>query len=367
MLDPRLEKLAHILVTHSLSIQKDDLFVISGSELATPLIKEVYRQAIDLGAHPFVKLGFDGLAEIFYKNASDEQLQFVSPIDKFELETVNARLGILSPLNTRSMTNIDPNKQALSSKAHQELQDLFLQRAANKELRWCITQYPTNSAAQDADMSLGDYENFIFQAAHVDKKDPVQYWQNIHQEQERIKNLLESKKIIHIVAKDTDLTLSVENRKWINCSGKENFPDGEVFTGPVEDSAEGYISYSYPGVYGGRLVENIKLCFENGKVVDAEASTGKEFLIAMLDMDEGARYLGEFAFGMNYGIQTFTKNTLFDEKIGGTIHLAVGSAYPESGSNNKSGLHWDMVCDLRKKGEVYADDELIYKNGKFLI
>ena len=367
MIDPRIEKLAYILLNHSLSIKKDDLFVISGNEIASPLIKEVYRQAVDLGAHPYVKIGLDGLAEIFYKNASDDQLQYVSPIDKFEFETVDARLAILSPLNTRSMTNIDPKKQAITSRAHQELHDLFLNRAANNELRWCVTQYPTNSAAQDADMSLEDYEDFIFKAAHVDEKDPVQYWEDLYQEQERIKCLLESKKKIHVIADDTDLTVIAKDRKWINCSGTENFPDGEIFTGPIENSAEGYISYSYPGVYGGRLVENIKLWFEKGKVVKADATTGKEFLNAMIDMDDGARFLGEFAFGLNYGIQKFTKNTLFDEKIGGTIHLALGSAYPETGSNNKSGLHWDMVCDLRERGEIFADNELIYKNGKFLI
>lgn len=166
--------------------------------------------------------------------------------------------------------------------------------------------------------------------------------------------------------KDTDLTVSVAGRKWINCAGKENFPDGEVFTGPIENSAEGYIRYSFPASHGGREVDDIQLWFKKGVVVKATASKGEPFLQSMLDMDAGARKIGEFAFGTNYGVKHYTKNTLFDEKIGGTIHIAVGSGYPETGSKNQSSLHWDMMCDLRKNGEVYADDELIYKNGKFL-
>lgn len=367
MIDPRLEKLAQVLVKYSLELKKGDLFAISGHSLAAPLIKEVYRQAVSLGAHPFVRVGIDGLAELFYKMASEEQLTYVSPLEKFELEHIDARLAILCPVNTRSMTNVDPKKQALTSTAHQELHDLFLQRAAKKELRWCLTQYPTQAAAQDADMSLEEYEEFVFAAAHVTSSDPLQYWKSLHHEQQRIVDLLSGKKNLRIVAEDTDLSLSVAGRAWINCDGKENFPDGEVFTGPIETSAEGTIRYSYPGVYGGRLVEDIRLSFEKGKVVKAEASTGRDFLLAMLDMDEGSRRLGEVAFGMNYGIQQFSKNTLFDEKIGGTMHLALGSGYPETGSTNKSSLHWDMVCDLRSQGEVYADDELIYRQGKFIL
>ena len=290
----------------------------------------------------------------------------MSPIAKFEIERIDARLVIISPENTRSMTNIDPKKQAISSVAQQEIHQIFLDRAAKKELRWCITQYPTNAAAQDADMSLEEYEEFIFKAAHVGKKDTIGHWKKVFKEQEKIRKLLESKKKLHVVAKDTDLTVSVAGRKWINCYGKENFPDGEVFTGPIENSADGYISYSFPVSHGGREVDDIQLWFKKGKVIKAKASKGENFLNSMLDMDKGSRKIGEFAFGTNYGIKKYTKNTLFDEKIGGTIHIAVGSGYPETGSKNKSSLHWDMMCDLRKNGEAYADDKLIYKNGKFL-
>ena len=366
MIDKRLEKFAYILINHSLKIKKDDLFVISGGPIAAPLIKEVYRQALDAGANPYIRLGIEDLAEIYYKHASEKQLKFVSPIAKFEIEKIDARLGIISSENTKNMTNVDPKKQAISSAASQEIHQIFLDRAAKKELRWCLTQYPTNAAAQDSEMSLNEYEDFIFKAAHVDEKNPISHWKKVFKDQEKIKKLLQSKKKLRVIAKDTDLTISVAGRKWINCHGKENFPDGEVFTGPLETSAEGFISYSFTASHGGREVDNIQLWFKKGKVVKEKASKGEKYLKSMLDMDKGSRKIGEFSFGTNYGIKKYTKNTLFDEKIGGTIHIAVGSGYPETGSKNKSSLHWDMMCDLRKNGEVYADGELIYKNGKFL-
>lgn len=366
MIDKRLEKLAHILVNYSVSLKKNDLFEISGGVQAAPLIKELYKQALQLGAHPYIRLGIDGLAETFYTYASDQQLKFVSPISRFEIEHVAAQISIISPENTRNLTNIDPKKQAISSAAHQEIQQIFLQRAAKKELRWCITQYPTQASAQDADMSLEEYENFIFNAAHVNASDPIKSWKAMFTTQEKIRKLLTSKKKLHVLAKDTDLTVTVSGRKWINCAGKENFPDGEVFTGPVEASAEGHIRYSFPASHGGREVDDIELWFHKGLVVKAAASKGEQFLCSMLDMDKGSRRIGEYAFGTNYGIKQYTKNTLFDEKIGGTIHIAVGSGYPETGSKNISSLHWDMMCDLRKNGSVYADDKLIYKNGRFI-
>ncbi len=366
MIDKRLEKLATILTRYSLNLKKNDLFVISGSHLAAPLIKEVYYQAVQIGAHPFTHIGIDGLAEIYYQNSSDQQLKYVSPLSKYEIEQIDASLSIISPENTRNMTNIDPKKQAISNAAHHEIHEIFLNRAAKKELRWCITQYPTQASAQDAEMSLEDYENFVFNAAHVQEKDPIKYWRTVQSDQEKIRTFLNKKKTLHVIGTDTDLRISVAGRKWFNCSGTENFPDGEVFTGPVETSADGHISYSFPGSYNGREVNDIQLWFKKGVVVKATASKGERFLHTMLAMDPGAKRLGEFAFGTNYGVKNYTKNTLFDEKIGGTIHLAVGSGYPETGSKNKSSLHWDMVCDLRKNGEIYADDELIYKNGRFL-
>jgi len=365
--DDRLTKLANILINHSLEIKKNDYFMISGGVKSIPLINEVFKQSLDLGANPFIRLGIEELAEIFFKKASNEQLKFISPISKYEIKKIDAKLSIMSPENTRYMTNIDPKKQSICSKAQQPIHDIFMKRAANRELKWCITQFPTHASAQDAEMSLSEYEDFIFNAAHVKLTNPIQHWKKTYSTQEKIKKYLEKKNDLHVYAKDTDLKIKIENRKWINCYGKENFPDGEIFTGPIENSAKGHISYSFPAVHGGRLVEEIQLWFDKGKVIKSKASRGEDFLKTMIKMDKGSHRIGEFAFGTNYGIKKYTKNTLFDEKIGGTIHIAIGLGFPETGSKNKSGLHWDMVCDLRKNGEVYADEELIYKNGKFII
>jgi aminopeptidase len=367
MYDPRYEILASILIDHSLELKKGDVFIITGSPIAMPLISSVYLKALNRGAHVHVRLGSEVLSELFYKYANNEQLDFVSPLDLFEMEKVDARLSIISTENTRYMSNIDPIHQQRRSRSQKPIHDLFLERAAQKTLRWCVTLFPTNASAQDAEMSLSDYENFVLSAAHIEEQDPVGYWKKMGEDLKRIKTILETKKTFRILTEDTDISICTQHRKWIPCYGKENFPDGEIFTGPVETRTEGKIHFSFPLVYGGRRVDNVTLWFESGKVVKAQATSGKEFLDAMLEMDDGANILGEFAFGTNQGIKKYTKNILFDEKIGGTIHLAIGSGYPETGSTNESSLHWDMVCDMRTKSQVFADDELIYKNGSFLL
>ncbi len=367
MKDIRIEKWAEVLLNYSLSIQKGDLFLIQGTPLATPLINEVYRQALKKGAHPYVRLMGEGLAEIFYKEATEEQITYISEIEKLETEKINASLRIISEWNRKSLSNCDPRKLALAREARKPLMERFLERSAKGELRWCLTAYPDNAQAQDAEMSLEEYTDFIFKACLLEEKEPIKKWEELSRNQNHWINFLSKKKKITIKGKGTDLSLSVEGRKWINCDGKLNFPDGEVFTGPIEDSLEGVITFSFPCVYMGREVTGVTLHFKNGEVSSASAEKGEEHLRAMINMDEGAKRVGEFSFGTNYGITRFIKNTLFDEKIGGTIHLALGSGYPESGSKNKSGLHWDMVCDLREEGEVYADGELIFKNGKFLL
>ena len=366
MNDPRINTLARILVKHSLQLKPGDLFIIRSAPSAAPLVKAVYLHALKAGAHTHVHLGLDDLPELFYKHASPKQLRYQSPLSLYEIQHADAQLSIISEDNTKNLTHVDPKKMAAVSLANQRITRIFLERAAKGQLRWCLTQYPTNAAAQDADMSLTEYEDFLFQAAHATTQNPLRYWKTMQNKQEKIKQHLDKKTTFHITAKDTDLTLSTKGRTWINCFGRENFPDGEVFTGPVETSAEGHITYSFPISHGGREVHNVSLTFTKGKVTKATASQGEDFLKTMIKMDAGASRLGEFAFGTNDGITQYTKNTLFDEKIGGTIHLALGSGYPETGSTNKSGLHWDMVCDLRKNGEIVADGSLIFKNGRFL-
>ncbi|MDG6229015.1 MAG: aminopeptidase [Candidatus Thermoplasmatota archaeon] len=367
MIDERIKKVARILIEHSLNIKKDDLFLISGSPVAAPLISEVYDQALQKGAHPHVRLGLESLSEIYYSQATHDQLQYISPLDEFEIQHIDARLSIISPENTRYMSTVDPNKQAVRSRSQQPLHNMFLKRAASGDLRWCVTMFPTNAAAQDAEMSLRMYEDFVYRAAQVQEPDPILFWKNMEKKQRHIQEILGKKETIRIIADDTDISFNVKERKWISCFGKENFPDGEIFTGPLEDSTEGYIHFSFPLVYGGRRVDDVKLWFKEGVVVKATAANGLDFLESMIQMDDGSKRLGELAFGTNYGINVYTKNILFDEKIGGTMHIALGSGYPETGSSNTSGLHWDMVIDLRKAGRVVADDEIIFKNGIFVV
>lgn len=216
-------------------------------------------------------------------------------------------------------------------------------------------------------MSLHDYTEFVFQACLLQEENPLEAWMKIHDEQETIIGHLQGCSTLRFLSQDTDLTMNIEGRHWVNCDGKNNFPDGEIFTGPVEDSVEGHIRFSFPGIYMGRDIEDIRLHFEKGEVVKGEAGKGQDLLQAVLNTDKGARYVGEAAVGTNYGITRFTRNMLFDEKIGGTIHLALGNGYPETGSKNKSSLHWDLLCDMREGGEIYADGNLIYKEGAFIL
>ncbi len=367
MNDLRLLKMAQVLVRYSLALKAGDLFLIQGSDLAAPLIRNVYREALLAGAHPYLKVTVDGIAEILYNNASDEQLQYISDLQKLEIEKIDAMLTIMGTHNTRNLSGIDPQRIAIQKRAGLQQTKRMLERISEQELRWCGTQFPTQASAQDAEMSLFDYENFLFTACAVEKDDPVEHWRRLRKDQDSIIQFLSQCKELHVTGVDTDLKFSVAGRKWINCAGTENFPDGEVFTGPVEDSVNGHICFTYPAVYQNREVVNVRLTFENGQVVKAEASKGLDFLKTMIEIDDGASFVGEFAFGTNRGITGFTRNTLFDEKIGGTIHLALGASLPESGGKNISAIHWDMVCDMRSGGEITADGELFYQNGEFLI
>jgi aminopeptidase len=268
--------------------------------------------------------------------------------------------------NTRVLSNADPQKVALRRKATRMLQQRIMERSAQNDLRWCVALFPTNAAAQDADMSLADYEDFVYSACKLHYDDPIAAWRASAAEQQRIADFLEARSVVRLVAPDTDLTYTIAGRKWVNCYGDRNFPDGEVFSSCDETLTEGHIRYSFPAIYSGREVEDVRLWFEGGKVVKATAAKGEELLHSLLDMDEGSRRLGEVAFGTNYDITKFSRNILFDEKIGGTIHLALGAGYPETGSKNQSALHWDMICDMRE-GAAYADGQLFYKDGKFVI
>lgn len=367
MVDSRITRFAKVLVHYSLRIKKGDFLIIDCSTLGEPLAKEVYREAVLAGANPMVTTVVDGLAEIMLKNGSDEQLKYISPVERAAMENADAWLTIMGGFNTKALSNINPAKLKLRSEGRSEMMKLMMTRMGNGSLRWCGTQFPTHSAAMDGSMSLAEYEDFLFDACHLNCEDPVAEWSKVHELQEKYVEYLNTKSNIEVKSKDTHLTLNVKGRKWINCDGKVNFPDGEIFTSPLEDSMNGQVRFSFPAIYMNREVEDVILTFKDGKVVDAKASKGEDFLKQILETDEGAKLVGEFAIGTNYSIPKFTKNTLFDEKLGGTIHIAVGASIQEAGGKNLSGIHWDLISDMKDGGEIYADGELFYKDGKFLI
>lgn len=371
MYDPRLNTLAQVLVQYSVSVRPGDVVYIKGSPIAEPLASAVSRAVLKAGGHPWVRLIPDNAEWEFFRHAGDAQLAFVSPFDKHIMDTANVYISLWAARNTKALSNVDARKQALASKSRKPILATFMKRAAlprkdPKRLRWVGTAYPCEASAQDAEMSLPEWADFVFRAGKLDQKDPIAAWKKTGAAQQRLADHLDRCREIHITAPNgTDIRFGVGKRRWINCHGHENFPDGEVFTGPIEDATEGTVVYSYPAVYGGREVDGVRLTFKAGKVVDASATKNEDFLLKMIDQDKGGRVLGELALGTNYDISRFVKDTLFDEKIGGTFHAALGAAYPETGGRNQSGLHWDMVCDLRRGGVVKADGKVISRNGRF--
>ncbi len=366
-MDPRVKKLAKVLVHYSVKLKKGQLVRIQGEYAALPLITAVFEEAVDVGAYPYARIVLPELDEIYLKKAAKHQLEYMSPINKYDMDKVDAFISIWASSNTRVLSGVDPQRQATLRKHQKPIFQTFFKRSAAGTLSWVGTLFPTNAEAQEADMSLVDWEDFVYRAGKVDAPDPVKHWQKVAKEQDRLVKILNMTEQLYIRSADTDLKLKVKGRKWINCAGTNNFPDGEIFTSPIENTAEGYIHFTYPAVYMGREVENVRLEFKKGKVVKAKAEKNQAYLTSMLDMDKGARFVGEIAIGTNYSIKKFTKNILFDEKIGGTCHLAVGASIPEAGGKNQSALHWDMVCNMKKDAEILADGKAVYRNGKFVV
>ncbi|MDA1329885.1 MAG: aminopeptidase [Chloroflexi bacterium] len=367
MTDPRMDKLAETLVNYSNKVKKGDWCIILGNVIAEPLVDEVVKHVLRAGGIPSVMFNSDRVGETMYREANEEQLKHITPYERHIFEDADVLVSLYSNQNTRSLSQIDPTKQQVRGAARKDLMKTYRDRSASKDLRWVIGLYPCDSLAQEADMSLKDYEDFVYHATFSDKPDPVKEWQKIYDDHERLIKWLNGKKTIELRSPNIDITMNVEGRTFINSAGENNMPSGEIFTSPVEDSTNGWASYTYPAVQGGREVEGIRLEFKDGKVVNATAEKNEEFLLKMLDMDEGARILGELGIGTNFGIDRFTKNILFDEKIGGSIHMAVGAGFPEAGGSNESSLHWDMICDMRTDSEIRVDGDLFYKDGKFQV
>ena len=358
------EKLAVLATDYCVPISEDKKIGIMSNTVAEPLIQQLYKQVILKGGHPVVHLQVDGMFELLFTYGNKKQLTHVSPFTKFFFEHIDGIIQVYAETNLKKLSNVPASRIRERQASQRELAEIH----TNRFLRpggWTLIPYPTLAFAQEAEMSLFEYEDFITKACFLDKTNPSQEWRKLSRRQEAIRQKLDRAKEMRFVGEDTDLKMRVEGRKWENCDGHLNMPDGEIFTGPIENSAEGKIRFTYPGIYLGREVEDITLTFKGGKVVRAEAGKGDELLQQILKTDEGASRIGEIAIGTNTGITRFTKNMLFDEKMGHCIHLALGLGIPDTGSLNKSSIHWDILKDMRK-GEIYVDKQLIYQNGKII-
>lgn len=359
-------KLARLLVNYSVGVKEKEKVSITGGTISEPLLKEIYTEVLRAGAYPRVHMEFHDKQYLFFTRAKDFQIDYTDPFELYEMENSDATIRVSQDFNPHALTSIDPALKQRAIRARKPIVDTIFKRSSEGKMRWALTLFPTPALAQEARMSLAEYAGFVFSCMRLNEEDPVGFWRDFSAFQEKICSRLNAVKEMRYVGQDTDLRFRCEGRTWINCDGKNNFPDGEIFTGPIEDSVEGTIRFSYPGIFQGEEVEDIFLRFKQGKVIEARATKGEKLLHKLLDTDAGSRYVGEIAIGTNDHINRFTKNILLDEKMGGTIHLAIGRGYTDSGSKNESAIHWDMLKDMRSGGEIHADGKLIYRDGKFL-
>lgn len=361
-------KLAQILVDHSTSVKPGDRVAIETTTNAAPLVGEIYQLVLHRGGYPHVLLNMPDQEKMLFQYANDDQLSYTPEFQKLVTEQFEVYIRVRAEIDPRALTGIAPHKQTLRQKGMAPVRNMMLKRGATEAIRWALTQTPTEGYAQEAGMSLTEYTDFLFSACHADENtpDPVAYWENIRKKQSSMIESIQGHDEVKLSGPDVDLRLSIKGRKFNNSYGRHNMPDGEIYTGPVEESVDGWVKFTYPAIYQGQVVEGVELRFENGRVQDAKASAGETFLKTMIDSDEGSHYLGEFAIGTNYEINRFSRNILFDEKLGGTFHIALGAGYPETGSRNTSNIHWDMICDISKEAEIQVDGSVIYRDGKFI-
>lgn len=355
-----LHKFADLIVNYCLEVQPKQTIQINADVAAIHFVEELYKEILLSGGYPILELMNTNFTEIFYKNASEDQLGYISPISLFKAKNIDSIIEIRSQPNTKAFANLDMTKQRIRRNAL-----LPLNEEIDKK-RWVLTLFPTEGYAQEAEMSMIEFNAFISSALFLDTKNPKEAWINLSKQQERYIGMINKFNEIHIRGENIDLIFSVEGRKWINSDGKRNMPSGEIYTSPIEDSFNGYFTSTIPNNKYGKEINNVRLEFSNGKIIKIKTDKNKDFLDGLLSTDDGAKIIGEFGIGLNYGIKQKVNNILFDEKIGGTIHLALGKAYEIAGGKNKSNIHLDLVADLRKFGEITYDNNLLYKNGYFL-
>jgi aminopeptidase len=361
-----LNRYASLIVNYSLDLKKGERVLVRSTTLAGDFLGEIQKEILQAGAIPEFKIGFNDTERIFFDYADDTALKDVSPIDRYVYENFDALLSIRAPFNLKNLQSVDSVKKRIRQESQAELSEIFSRRTAAGALKWSLCQYPTDAGAQESGMSLQEYREFIFSSCFLFDDDPVMQWKNVSAAQQRITDYLNKRKNIHYKSDDVDIRFSANGRIWINSDGRHNMPSGEVFTTPVEDSVNGRVRFSYPAIYMGEEVDGIELTFKDGAVTEYSARKGGKLLGELLSI-AGANRLGEAAVGMNYGIKRFTKNILFDEKIGGTIHLALGDSYPETNGKNRSSVHWDLIADMTRNSSITADGEVVYKDGKFII
>lgn len=364
-----IEKMADVIINYSMAVQPGELVLLRGtSPAAEPLIQALYQAALRAGGRAFTYIHLrdeDSLAIEATDNL--ELLAAINPMLKLMYETCAVIVRVEASENLRALSDYPAERQKARSQALGAVMSIQMEREGNGTLRRCTTQFPTQGYAQAAGMSLRQYQEFVYRACKLHLVDPVAAWREVEQRQQRLVDYLAGKKHVQVRGQNIDLEMSIAGRHFLNASGKINFPDGEIFTGPVEDSVNGWVKFTYPAYYHDNEVVGARLTFENGLVTQATAAKNETFLLSTLDTDPGSRRLGEFAIGTNNDIQRFTGSILFDEKIGGTVHMAVGQGYPQTGSVNTSAVHWDMICDMRDGGEIWIDGELFYRDGEFVV
>jgi aminopeptidase len=357
--------MAKILTEYSSPVQPGDYVTIVGNgATCAPLIEALCEAILKRGGIPNVQAA--SLIGPDY-SAYFEQLDHLDSTVMHWANASDAIFFIKAPANAKALSAIDPARVARFRRAAQPFNSRYLERYATGELRWTVVGWPTDALAQTADMGLLDYTAFVVRACGLDQPDPVAYWQDFRAMQERLVAWLADKQHAEVKGPGISLSFDFQGRPWVSCHGEVNFPDGEIFTSPVEDSVNGTVAFNYPCVYLGSEVEGVKLRFENGLAVEASAAKNEAFLLSQLNLDAGARRLGEFAIGTNRGVTRMTRSILFDEKIGGSIHMALGRSYEEAKGVNQSAIHWDMVHAMQDGGEIWVDGTLFYRSGEFLI
>jgi aminopeptidase len=367
-MDPRIQTMAKLLVNYSTRVKPGDRVLFRGtSPLAQPLMQALTAEALQAGGTPFNYVHMSGEERIILENGEEVQIEAVNPMLKLMYDTADVIIRIEAEEDTSALAGFPAEKAQARARAYGGLLSVQMAREADGTLRRCTTLFPTEAYARDAGMTMDEYESFVYGACMVEHEDPISFWTAMREQQQALVDYLKGRKRLQVRGKHIDLEMSIEGRVFGNASGWENFPDGEIFTGPVEDSVNGWVHFTFPAIYHGNVVRGATLHFERGLVVRATAEENEGFLSAMLDTDPGARRLGEFAIGTNRGIDRFTGQILFDEKIHGTVHMALGQSYAQTGGVNASRIHWDMICDMRDGGEILVDGMRFYENGEFLV